>query len=556
MGMVVQHNISAMNANNALTKNVSGLKKSTEKLSTGYSINRAADNAAGLAISEKMRSQIRGLSQATNNANDAISLIQTAEGGLQESEDILQRMRELAVQSSNGTYTDEDREQIQYEVDALKSEIDRIAQSTEFNEMKLLDGSLDGGFGDNGVYGPRYGVLLSQYTAEGGTLDSNISLEGSTITSSIAGVKLALKDTASGAGGENAEWSDDGKTLTLNLVKGHTYSQSQIDDLIKNATQAKDETQTGAVPGFSMTLKNGVFAFEEEAEYEVKTGVRAMSEEGVDLKPLLMAEGSNSNDKYADSITFTSNNYGEDTRAFTISTDVAAGKEWVEKTSTSDDDQEAVGIKNGQYRLHLSTGVEYSAEDIEKLLAKSGLDYSVTMYDKETNPDGDKVLFAQTKGEDLVTITMGDGAQGAGLGADKTMGAGEGLVFQIGANGVEDQRLQVNISDMSAKAIGVADIDVSERESANDGINKIDDAIKTVSTQRAKLGAIQNRLEHTVNSLSTAEENLQSAESQIRDTDMAKEMIKYTKSNILQQASQSMLAQANQQPQGVLQLLG
>ena len=162
MGMVVQHNISAMNANNALTKNVSGLKKSTEKLSTGYSINRAADNAAGLAISEKMRSQIRGLSQATSNANDAISLIQTAEGALQESEDILQRMRELSVQSANGTYTDEDREQIQHEVDALKAEIDRIAESTEFNEMKLLDGSLDGGKGNVGEYGPRYGVQLAQ----------------------------------------------------------------------------------------------------------------------------------------------------------------------------------------------------------------------------------------------------------------------------------------------------------------------------------------------------------------------------------------------------------
>ena len=159
------------------------------------------------------------------------------------------------------------------------------------------------------------------------------------------------------------------------------------------------------------------------------------------------------------------------------------------------------------------------------------------------------------KGEDLVSFDM-TAVAGAGVGADKNLGAGEGLVFQIGANGVEDQRLQLNISDMSSTALGVNGLDVSERESANDAINKIDDAIKTVSTQRAKLGAVQNRLEHTVNSLSTAEENLQSAESQIRDTDMAKEMISYTKSNILQQASQSMLAQANQQPQGVLQLLG
>lgn len=549
MGMVVQHNISAMNANNAMTRNVSGLGKSTEKLSTGYAINRAADNAAGLAISEKMRSQIRGLSQATNNANDAISLIQTAEGGLQESEDILQRMRELAVQSSNGTYTDEDREQIQYEVDALKGEIDRIAQSTEFNEMKLLDGSLDGGAGDTGVYGPRYGAYLSQNDTDA-KLSTNISLEGSTITSSVTGVTVALADAASGKGGENAEWSEDGKTLTLNLVKGNTYSQSQIDELIKNATQAKDDTQAAARPEVTFTINNGVFTFQDEEEFSTDTGVRSASEE-IDLTDALMASGQN--DKYADTIKFTANNYGNDTRVFTLKTDVAAGKEWVEKTS--DDDNEATGIKDGEYSIHLSTGVEYTAEDIEKLLAKSGLDYSIALTDEQAAPDGDKVFYAQTK-EAEIEVTMGAGAEGKGVGADKALGAGEGLVFQIGANGVEDQRLQLNISDMSASALGVQDLDVSKRDAANDGINKIDDAIKIVSTQRAKLGAVQNRLEHTVNSLSTAEENLQSAESQIRDTDMASEMIKYTKSNILQQASQSMLAQANQQPQGVLQLLG
>ena len=544
MGMVVQHNISAMNANNALTKNVSGLKKSTEKLSTGYSINRAADNAAGLAISEKMRSQIRGLAQATNNANDAISLIQTAEGGLQETEDILQRMRELSVQSANGTYTDEDREQIQHEVDALKDEIDRIAQSTEFNEMKLLDGSLDGGKGNVGEYGPRYGVQLAQAGVE--TLTDNLSLEGSTITSSITGVTVALADGASGKGGENAEWSDDGMTLTLNLKLGETYSQSQIDDLIKNATQAKDTNQSAAIPEVDFNLKNGLFTFTDDgASWTTETGIRADSGE-TNVEDLLMQTGAN--DKYADSIRFTGNNYGADEREFTISADVAAGKEWVETTSADE-----VNAKNGTFTLHLATGQDYSEEALEKLLAKSGLDYDVTLSDQDNNPDGDKTLYLQTSGEDLVSFQMGDGA---GLGADKMLDAGEGLTFQIGANGVEDQRLTVNISDMSSTALGVAGLDISKQDGANDAINKIDDAIKTVSSQRAKLGAVQNRLEHTVNSLSTAEENLQSAESQIRDTDMASEMIKYTKSNILQQASQSMLAQANQQPQGVLQLLG
>lgn len=546
MGMVVQHNISALNANNAMTKNVSGLGKSTEKLSTGYQINRAADNAAGLAISEKMRSQIRGLSQATNNANDAISLIQTAEGALQETEDILQRMRELSVQSANGTYTDEDRDQIQKEVEALKGEIDRISEATEYNEMKLLDGSLDGGVGNKGEYGPRYGVQLA---VEGpATLSENISLEGSTITSSVAGVAVKLADAASGAGGESAEWSADGKELTLNLKVGQTYTQTQINDLIKNATQAKDDQQQADPAQVSMNLKNGIFTFSAEETFTTETGVRSDSGE-VDLTAALMTGGGAQNDKYADSIRFTANNYGKDERAITLKTDVAAGKEWVE-TTTAD----AVNAKDGAFTLHLSTGVEYTEEDLEKLLAKSGLDYDVTLSDQTANPDGDKVLFAQTKDAE-VAVTMGATA-GAGLGADAALGKGEGLTFQIGANGVEDQRLTVNISNMGATALGVAGLDISKQEGANEAINKIDDAIKTVSTQRAELGAVQNRLEHTVNNLTTTEENLTSAESQIRDTDMAKEMIKYTKSNILQQASQSMLAQANQQPQGVLQLLG
>lgn len=553
MGMVVQHNISAMNANNAMTRNVSGLGKSTEKLSTGYSINRAADNAAGLAISEKMRSQIRGLSQATSNANDAISLIQTAEGGLQETEDILQRMRELSVQSANGTYTDEDRDQIQLEVDALKKEIDRIAESTEFNEMKLLDGSLDGGVGSTGEFGPRYGVYLSNMDEAQVLGDANLSLEGSTITSSVNGISITLADTASGIGGENAEWDAEGKVLTLNLKKGQTYTQNQIDDLIKNATQTKSENDQAPLADVSFKLKNGSFTFDtEDVTFTTETGVRAETEEADgNLLSYLKADGK-SNDKYADTIKFTANNYGADIREIEIATDVAAGKEWVEKTS--DDDNEGTGIKDGQFTLHLSTGVEYSEEDLEKLMAKNGLDYDVTLSDADT-PDGDVKFYAQTK------VAKGEGevyalADGTGVGADKNLGAGEGLTFQIGANGVEDQRLTVNVSDMSSTALGVGNLDISTQDGANSAINKIDDAIKTVSSQRAALGAVQNRLEHTVNSLSTAEENLQSAESQIRDTDMASEMIKYTKSNILQQASQSMLAQANQQPQGVLQLLG
>lgn len=545
-GMVVQHNLNAVNANNKMNMNVSGTKKATEKLSSGYQINRAGDNAAGLAISEKMRSQIRGLSQATKNANDGISLIQTAEGGLNETHSILQRMRELAVQSANGTYQDDtDREAIQLEVDALKSEIDRIATSTEYNGMKLLDGSLDKGTSST-EFGPRYGQLLSNKLGTK-TLTKNLSLEGSTITSSVAGVQVKLADTASGAGGESAEWDATGKELTLNLKAGQTYTQADIDKLIAGATQAKDADQTGSPADVTFTLKSGVFTFSEDENFTTATGVRADSGDK-DLKGLLMTGGTKANDKYADQIKFTANNYGADTRKITLKTDVAAGKEWVETTTQGN---EGTGIKDGQFTLHLSTGVEYTESDIQNLLKKAGLDYTVELSDA-ASPDGDKVLFAQKK-DAAVEVEM---KNGAGLGADKLTGSGSGLTFQIGANGVEDQRVTLSVADMSSTAIGVANADVSTQDSANKAIDMVDSAVKTVSMQRASLGALQNRLEYTVNNLTTTNENLTAAESQIRDTDMATEMINYTKYNILQQASQAMLAQANQAPQAVLQLLG
>ena len=540
MGMVVQHNISAMNANEAMRKNVSGLKKQTEKLSTGYNINRAADNAAGLAISEKMRSQIRGLTQASANSNDAISLIQTAEGGLQESEDILQRMRELSVQSANGTYTDEDREQIQYEVDALKSEVDRISQATEFNEMKLLDGSLSG-TGSTTEYGPRYGVQITQATGSGGFA------VGTVITSNISGVKVQMSTGASGKGGENAAWDSAGTTLTINLVDGQSYTQSDIDKLVAGANREKDG-QAANLPEVSVKLANGVQAAVSGGASPVATVGGERATVNVDVSSALVSTGGT--EGYADTIKFTANSYGEDTRTINIAFDVAAGKEGV-TASSGNSTNETDYKRAGEFTLHLATGTEYTSGDIEKLLAKEGLDYSVEMSDTK-KPDGDVTLYANK----AVTGISGALASGAGVYKDAVSSTGEGLTFQIGANGVEDQRLTVNVDDMSAKALGVDNVSVAKQDDANAAINKIDDALKKVSTQRAKLGAVQNRLEHTVNSLNTANENLSAAESQIRDTDMATEMIKYTKSNILQQASQSMLAQANQQPQGVLQLLG
>lgn len=558
-GMVVQHNLNAINANNKMNINVSGTKKATEKLSSGYQINRAGDNAAGLAISEKMRSQIRGLSQATKNANDGISLIQTAEGGLNETHSILQRMRELAVQSANGTYQDDtDREAIQLEVDALKSEIDRIASSTEYNGMKLLDGSLGGTTTGTTDFGARYGVLISANTVVDGAknkLKENLSLEGATLTSSVNGVTVTLADTASGVGGENAQWDAAGTTLTINLKAGQSYSQSQINDLIKNATMAKADAagtpQASTPADVELKLKSGVFTFQKAETFKTSAGVRAASDD-TDLVEYLI-NGTDQNDGYADTIKFTSNNYGEDTRKLKIATDVAAGKEWVATTTANN---EGTGIKDGEFTLHLATGVEYTEEDIQNLLKQAGLDYTVTLTDSKT-PDGDKSFYAQkvVAEADATAIEIGKTTAGAGLGSDKLTGTGKGLTFQIGANGVEDQRVTLNVNDMSATSIGVGGADVSTQDAANKAIEMVDSAVKTVSMQRAGLGALQNRLEYTVNNLTTTNENLTAAESQIRDTDMATEMINYTKNNILQQASQAMLAQANQQPQAILQLL-
>lgn len=558
-GMVVQHNLNAINANNKMNINVSGTKKATEKLSSGYQINRAGDNAAGLAISEKMRSQIRGLSQATKNANDGISLIQTAEGGLNETHSILQRMRELAVQSANGTYQDNtDREAIQLEVDALKSEIDRIASSTEYNGMKLLDGSLGGTTTGTTDFGARYGVLISANTVVDGAnnkLKENLSLEGATLTSSVNGVTVTLADTASGVGGENAQWDAAGTTLTINLKAGQSYSQSQINDLIKNATMAKADAagtpQTSTPADVELKLKSGVFTFQKAETFKTSAGVRAASDD-TDLVEYLI-NGTDQNDGYADTIKFTSNNYGEDTRKLKIATDVAAGKEWVATTTANN---EGTGIKDGEFTLHLATGVEYTEEDIQNLLKQAGLDYTVTLTDSKT-PDGDKTFYAQkvVAEADATAIEIGKTTAGAGLGSDKLTGTGKGLTFQIGANGVEDQRVTLSVGDMSSTSIGVGGADVSTQDAANKAIDMVDSAVKTVSMQRAGLGALQNRLEYTVNNLTTTNENLTAAESQIRDTDMATEMINYTKNNILQQASQAMLAQANQQPQAILQLL-
>ncbi len=544
MAMIVQHNMQAMNANRMLGIVSNQQAKSTEKLSSGYRINRAADDAAGLAISEKMRSQIRGLTQASTNAEDGISMIQTAEGALNESHSILQRMRELAVQAANGTETDSDRDNIQDEIEQLQDELDRIAETTEFNTMKLLDGTFDGTNTSTTTAGPKYA-------------DFNGKL-GAFITSDIVGVKVTTNTSAT-VGGESAIWDATGKTLTISLANNKTYTQADIDGLIKNAKQ-EDFSATNTPANVTMKLATGV--------YTATAGtVTTTAGTAAGAKASGSSTITGTSFVGANTIKITSNKYGNDYNVnIKFLFDADAGKEEVELSTSPVYDMTATSIAgamttNAGYEIHLQSGKEYTSEDIEDLLATAGLNVKVELSGTDApGTDEPNTLFVTDSSVDT-TVSL---KNGTGLGDDDafltqanydSIASSGGMTLQVGAN--EGQTMSFNIGNMSASALGVSGnnvrVDAQDRASASIGV--IDAAIEKVSKQRSTLGAVQNRLEHTIANLDTAAENLQQAESRVRDVDMAKEMVEYSKYNILSQASQSMLAQANQSTQGVLSLL-
>ena len=476
---------------------------------------------------------------AATFAQDGISLIQTAEGALNESHSILQRMRELSVQAANGTETDDDREAVQNEISQLQEELTRISETTEFNTMKLLDGSQSGSTSSTGS-GPKFGVV-------------DATLDGALVTSNVKGIKVATAaSTTTKAGQETAIWTADGKTLNLNLSKNKVYTQDEIDDLIANAKQ-EDSTATGAPAEVKVSLKNGIFNADADTTAGTATvgGVKAVSDDGT----VTGFVG-------ADTISFTANKYGTEfnNTVFKFAFDKAAGKEEVE-TNTAIEISGTNTVTEGQYTIHLAAGKEYTAEDLEDILKTAGFDFDVKL--SGNTPDEPNTLFATSGASSVSDITMGDTA-GAGLGSTDAMwgqagydsvSSGAGITLQIGAN--EGQTMSFSIDDMSARALGVDGnkVDLSTQAGAQKATTTIDAAIKKVSAQRGKMGAIQNRLEHTISNLDTAAENTQTAESRIRDTDMAEEMVEYSKNNILAQAGQSMLAQANQSTQGVLSLL-
>ena len=414
--MVVQHNLTAMNSNRMLSISQGDVSKSAEKLSSGYKVNRAADDAAGLSISEKMRKQIRGLSQASLNAEDGISAVQTAEGALTEVHDMLQRMNELAVKASNGTMSLDDRQTIQDEVDQLLTEIDRVAETTKFNETYLLKGDQTG----------KASITLNAHDAG---LKGKFTADGA----------LTSKASATIASTESIGTV----YFTVTFVDKETVTIGGVEYVIDSSRTTGDYKTTGSS---SIT--------------------------SADAAALMLDEL---------------------------------------KTANS------IGLDDS-----------YDIDDLVKY---------------KDNPDADNfesnVTFKITKGYAITNKTLN-------------------FSLHVGADADMTNKISVDIDALDTKGLKVDGLNVKDETgmAATYAIDAIADAVAKVSAQRSKLGAIQNRLEHTIKNLDNIVENTTAAESQIRDTDMAEEMVSYSNNNILVQAGQSMLAQANQANQGVLSLLG
>ena len=497
--MVVQHNMAAMNANRMLSGVASAQSKSTEKLSSGYRINRAADDAAGLSISEKMRSQIRGLNKASDNAQDGISLIQTAEGALNESHSILQRMRELSVQASNGTETDDDREAVQNEIEQLQSELTRISDTTEFNTMKLLDGSQSGS---------KVQASVSK------SADAMLTTEPATTGKSVS---AALTNTTNGTESTYAvtvmDKDGNASTTTVKFTAG-------VDEKADANAIIKALKDTDLADKFDMTY-----------DTVDKTITFTSKEEGVSSNVVLTQLGT-----AASAATVTP---GEDAYS-----KLAAGiRAYTGKGNIEDSIFTVNGEKFAYVTDPTKLGDDYKDVNYVQTKADDGT------VDKDNAAAMAKLINAKTG---IAAVADGNGNISLKAGSSNT---GKGIELQIGAN--EGQTMSFTLDDMSADAlgVGVGKVDLSKQESAKTATTTIDAAIKKVSAARGRMGAVQNRLEHTINNLDTAAENMQTAESRIRDTDMAEEMVNYSKNNILAQAGQSMLAQANQSNQGVLTLL-
>lgn len=484
--MRINHNISALKANNQLNKTNGGLDKSLEKLSSGFRINRAADDAAGMAISQKMKTQIAGLEQASRNASDGISIIQTAEGALTEVNSMLQRMRELSVQAANATNTTEDRKSIQAEIDQLRDEIQRISDTTEFNTKKLLNGSID----------------KQTYTDDANVSIISLSDTVKTGNYEIEVTKLAEKAELTGSGIVAADFPVAGSTVsgTIN-INGNEIEIAlgeSLDEIYEKLRDVCDLANVDVYAVDALGVKCNI----------TDTGAR---------------------------LNFETKEYGS--------------SKYIEINCDDNDLKAALGLTAITGLTPRETG-----EDAEITLV-DGFNLTATV-----SSSGNQVKVTDSNGFEM-TYEIG-------LGATKddpaTVGVNEGLVnivvlesgpmqLQIGAN--EGQTMDVRIPKVTPKTLGIDMVNICTDEGAQSAITLFENANNQVTAIRAKLGAYQNRLEHSISNLDTTAENMTEALSRIEDVDMAKEMANYTKLNVLAQAGTSMLAQANERPQTVLSLL-
>ena len=465
--MVVQHNLRAMNANRMLGITQGTLSKSAEKLSSGYKVNRAADDAAGLSISEKMRKQIRGLSQASLNAEDGISAVQTAEGALTEVHDMLQRMNELAVKASNGTNALSDRQTIQDEVDQLLTEIDRVSETTKFNETYLLKGDKDTKTVTVDAHDAGIDGTLTQNTTKA-TFKMNELKLGDTIK--IGGTEYTIGGTTNDV--KASLTATAGELITVDGTQ-YTVVDTGAENADKNMLtldQIKDKVSDGSTAIYKGKTFNAM--------------VDADTDKVDDTKPQVIT-ADKAYEKIAQELRLASSVGATKTSAANVGTPTVQNKDAADPTK------------------------------------------------------GKEVVYELTKG---------------------TVDRKEGLTFalHVGADADMTNKISVQIDALDTAGLGIQGLNVKDSTgaSATYAIDAIADAVSHVSAQRSLLGAVQNRLEHTINNLDNVVENTTAAESQIRDTDMATEMVKYSNANILSQAGQSMLAQGNQANQGVLSLLG
>lgn len=535
--MRINHNIAALNTHRQMSVNTDAAGKSIEKLSSGLRINRAGDDAAGLAISEKMRGQIRGLDQSSRNAQDGISLIQTAEGALNETHSILQRMRELAVQSANGTSTNADKQNIQDEVNQLVSEIDRIASDTEFNTKKLLNGDLSKTSRFATANANNTASITSVVSASTAALGATHVVLGASGVAAPSSAVWATGTDFSGAGGAAA--------LTA-LGSGGTTLGLQVGDEITISAVVGGQTKNST---FVVTAASTLSDLAASVQNTLGTGNTA-SVAAASGSALAAGTAAAGVDAWGSSGSYTAG-----VISVTGATGAANEISTFSITAKSSD-----GINRSTFNSAVNTGVNGGMKQLG-IAANTG-DYAafVDVGNGGAAGAGDSVIAVRNNAvvkTSNLTIDFGTATTSGGSGLVTVGSQDNSASIHIGAN--ENQTTNVGINAMDATSLGLktngVNISVMTAKSAESAITTIETAITSVSSERSKLGAVQNRLEHTINNLGTSSENLTASESRIRDVDMAKEMMDFTKNNILSQAAQAMMAQANQQPQGVLQLL-